>query len=96
MENEMYIAKVSTTINAPITKVWDALTNPEIIRQFMFGTEVVSEWSKGSPIVWKGTWEGKPYEDKGVILAIEAKIRSSTRTSARFPVPPTFRRITIT
>jgi uncharacterized protein YndB with AHSA1/START domain len=71
VDNEMYIAKASTTINAPITKVWDALTNPEIIRQFMFGTEVVSEWEKGNSIVWKGTWEGKPYEDKGVILAIE-------------------------
>jgi uncharacterized protein YndB with AHSA1/START domain len=69
--NEDYIAKASTTIDAPIAKVWDAITNPEIIKQFMFGTDTVSEWKEGSPITWKGTWEGKPYEDKGVILKIE-------------------------
>lgn len=32
------IAKASITINAPITKVWEALTKPEIIKQYMFGT----------------------------------------------------------
>lgn len=69
--NKGLIANVSTTINVPVTKVWDSLINPEIIRQYMFGTEVVSNWKEGSPIVWKGIWKEKPYEDKGVILAIE-------------------------
>jgi uncharacterized protein YndB with AHSA1/START domain len=71
MNNQGLIAKASTTINAPAAKVWDALTNPEVIKKFMFGTEVVSDWKQGSPIVWKGMWEGKPYQDKGVILDIE-------------------------
>lgn len=71
MNNEGLVAKASTTIDAPIAKVWDALINPEVIKKFMFGTEAVSEWKEGSPIVWKCTWEGKPYEDKGVILDIE-------------------------
>jgi uncharacterized protein YndB with AHSA1/START domain len=31
----------------------------------------VTDWKVGSPIVWKGTWEGKSYEDKGVILRFE-------------------------
>jgi uncharacterized protein YndB with AHSA1/START domain len=65
------IAQVSVTIKAPIAKVWDALINPEIIRKYMFGAEVVSEWKKGSPIVWKGMWENKPYEDRGIILKIK-------------------------
>jgi uncharacterized protein YndB with AHSA1/START domain len=69
--NESYIATASTTIDAPVAKVWDAITNPEIINQFMFGTDAVSEWKEGTPIIWRGTWEGKPYEDKGVILKIE-------------------------
>ncbi len=34
----------------------------------MFGTRVVSDWREGSPIIWKGEWQGKSYEDKGVIL----------------------------
>ncbi|MEP6775988.1 MAG: SRPBCC family protein, partial [Chloroflexota bacterium] len=45
--------------------------NPELIKQFMFGTEAVSDWKVSSPIVWKGVWQGKHYEDKGRILKIE-------------------------
>jgi uncharacterized protein YndB with AHSA1/START domain len=75
MTSKGLIAKASMTIDAPVARVWDALTNPEKIKKFMFGTEAVSEWKEGSPIVWKGNWEGKPYEDKGVILDIEPQRR---------------------
>ena len=67
------IAQAQITISAPIAKVWDALVNPEMIKQYMFGTNAVSDWKEGSPIVWKGEWEGKPYEDKGVILKLKPK-----------------------
>ncbi len=66
--NANLIAKASITINAPSAKVWDALVQPEAIKQYMFGTTVVTDWREGSPIIWKGEWQGKPYEDKGVIL----------------------------
>ncbi len=65
------VARASTTIDAPSAKVWDALVNPASIKQYLFGTEVVSDWRQGSPIVWKGEWQGRPYEDKGVILRLE-------------------------
>src|SRR6266487_3070320 len=65
------IAKAHITISAPIANVWDALVNPEMIKQYMFGTNAVSDWKEGSPIVWKGEWEGKPYEDKGTILTLK-------------------------
>ena len=64
------IARSSIIINVPIAKVWDALVNPTIIKRYMFGTEVVSDWKEGNPILWKGVWKEKPYEDKGVILKI--------------------------
>jgi uncharacterized protein YndB with AHSA1/START domain len=67
------VAKASTTINASVARVWDALTNPEKIRQYMFGTNVVSDWKEGSPIVWKGGWQGKKYEDRGVILKLKSQ-----------------------
>ena len=67
------IAKAETTIEAPADKVWNALTNPETIKKYMFGTTVTSDWKEGSKIVWKGEWEGKQYEDKGKILNIEPK-----------------------
>jgi len=65
------IARASITINVPIGKVWDALVNPEKINKYMFGTNAVSDWKEGSSIIWKGEWEGKKYEDKGVILKLE-------------------------
>ncbi len=68
---ENLVASASVTINAPIGAVWDALVNPRIIKQYMFGTNVVSTWQEGTPILWKGEWQGKPYEDKGVILQLK-------------------------
>ena len=65
------IAKASTTIQAPVSKVWDALVDPAMIKQYMFGTTVASDFKKGSPITWKGEWQGKKYEDKGVILDLQ-------------------------
>lgn len=62
--------KTSIIINAPAEKVWKALTDPEIVKQYFFGTEVKSDWEVGSPITWTGQWEGKSYEDKGEILEI--------------------------
>ena len=68
MTGKGLVARASTTIDAPIGKVWDALVTPKTIKQYMFGTNVTSDFREGSSIVWKGEWEGKSYEDKGVIL----------------------------
>ena len=64
-----FSATTSIIIQAKIEKVWDALTNPEIVRQYLFGTEVTTDWQVGSPITYKGVWKDTPYEDKGVIVA---------------------------
>ena len=31
-----------------LSKVWDALTKPEIIKQYFFGTDTITTWEKGS------------------------------------------------
>ncbi|HEX5429985.1 MAG TPA: SRPBCC domain-containing protein [Patescibacteria group bacterium] len=75
-----YQAKSETTINAPIEKVWQTLTDPELVKQWLFGTEMsVSEWAVGGKISYKGVWEGKTYEDKGEILELvpEQKLAST-------------------
>ena len=61
------VATASTTIHAPVSSVWDALVDPKKIKQYMFGTDVKSDFKEGSPITWKGEWKGMPYEDKGII-----------------------------
>ena len=58
-------------INASPAKVWDALTNPELIKQWLFGTNVISDWNEGSPIYFTGEWQGTEYKDKGTILQFE-------------------------
>jgi uncharacterized protein YndB with AHSA1/START domain len=70
-----YVATAEVEIDAPADKVWSALTDPEQIKQYMFGSQVVTDWKQGSQIVWKGEYEGKKYEDKGEILEIEPKRR---------------------
>ena len=55
-------------IDAPVSEVWEALTTPSLIKQYFFGTDAISDWKEGSPLIFKGEWEGKEYEDKGTIL----------------------------
>jgi uncharacterized protein YndB with AHSA1/START domain len=64
-------AQASINFHASIEQVWEALTNPEIIKQYFFGTNTITDWKVGSPIKFKGEWEGKSYEDKGTILEMQ-------------------------
>lgn len=73
LENRGRVAQASITISAPIARVWDALVNPDQIKHYMFGTQVVSDWKEGSSIAWRGEWQGKAYEDKGVIIKLEPR-----------------------
>ena len=58
-------------INAPVASVWEALTKPELVKQWQYGTDVMTNWQKGSPIVYRSEWEGTMYEQRGTILEIE-------------------------
>jgi uncharacterized protein YndB with AHSA1/START domain len=62
--------KTALTINAPAAEVWKGLTDPEIVKEYFFGTKLESDWKVGSPIVFSGEWDGQRYEDKGTILEI--------------------------
>jgi uncharacterized protein YndB with AHSA1/START domain len=66
-----YVATAEGEIDGSPDEVWVALTDPAAIREYMFGAEVQTDWRPGSPITWKGEFEGKSFEDKGEILAVE-------------------------
>lgn len=68
---ETYVATSTITIDAPRERVWAVLTDPDAARGFMFGTELDTDWSVGGPIRWRGVWEGREYEDHGVVLEFE-------------------------
>lgn len=68
------IVKSSIELNAPGSKVWDALTNPQQTKKYMFGCETVSDWKVGSPLLWRGTYEGKEMVFvKGNIVDIKSR-----------------------
>jgi uncharacterized protein YndB with AHSA1/START domain len=73
-----FIARREIVIHAPPEKVWRALTEPALVGRVMFGAEVRSDWRQGSPITYRGEWQGKPYEDKGEILQITPERRLKT------------------
>ncbi len=60
-------------INAPLSKVWNALTNPEIIKLWIWEGEmsINSDWKIGSPITFTGKFYKSNYSDKGTILKFE-------------------------
>ncbi|MES2488092.1 MAG: SRPBCC family protein [Bacteroidota bacterium] len=64
-------AETHVTIHAPATKVWEAITTPEHIKKYLFGTTVMADWKVGGAISYKGEYDGKPYEDKGTIKTLE-------------------------
>jgi uncharacterized protein YndB with AHSA1/START domain len=66
------IVKNSIHINAPATKVWEALVNPAQTKKYMFGCEPVTDWQPGSSLLWKGVFDGKELVAvKGEVIAIE-------------------------
>ena len=69
--SEKYVATSDITIAASADRVWAVLTDPEAIKEFMFGADVETDWSPGSSITWRGEWEGKAYADRGGILEVE-------------------------
>jgi uncharacterized protein YndB with AHSA1/START domain len=66
-----FVARAETEIEARPAQVWDALTDPDLIEKYMFGSRVETDWKVGSPITWNGEYDGKAYEDKGEVVAVE-------------------------
>lgn len=65
------VATATTTVDAGREAVWKALTDPDEVRQWFFGTDQQTDWKPGSPITWSGDYDGKPYEDSGVVVAVD-------------------------
>ena len=68
MKNVIATARVD--IEATPKQVWRALTDPDLIKQYFMGADVETDWKAGSPITWRGEYQGKPYEDKGEIIEV--------------------------
>ena len=66
-----YLATAEVDVSAPADRVWQAMTDPRLIAEYMFGSRVETDWQVGSPITWSGEFEGRPFEDHGTVVAVQ-------------------------
>ncbi len=66
------VATAGVEVEADTDRVWQALTDPDLVAQYMMGSRVESDYRPGSPITWSGEWQGRPYQDKGEVLEVDA------------------------
>ncbi|KFF04056.1 hypothetical protein B0A68_17165 [Flavobacterium reichenbachii] len=69
MDNTLIIKK-ERQIKADTEKVWAVLTNPAEITKWL-GVTATSDWRPQSEIIFAFTWDGKIYNDKGIIIQFE-------------------------
>ena len=66
-----HVATARTEVAATPDRVWQAMTDPDQIAEYMMGSRVDTDWQVGSPITWSGEFDGKPYQDKGEVLEVQ-------------------------
>lgn len=59
-------------IKASVQRVWDTLTQPELVKQWQYGSELLSDWQIGSDIRFRTEWQGQVFEQWGKVLDIQA------------------------
>lgn len=69
IDNSLEVEK-SILIDASKAKIWKALTDPSLIKEYLYGTETITDWHVGSDLTFQGEWQGQAYKDKGHILEI--------------------------
>jgi len=72
-------------LNAPIEKVWNTLTQPELVKQWQYGSDLITNWKTGSEIRFRNEWEGQVFEQWGTIL--EVIPNQKVKYSLFFPRP---------
>lgn len=68
--DKTWAVEATIEINAAPAAVWDAIVDPEKVKQYFFGTNIASDWQPGSAITFSGEFQGQQYVDKGIIKAI--------------------------
>lgn len=82
----------TVVIHAPVAVVWQYLTVPELMKQWMLDTEmtmdIMTDWQVGSPIRMQGTLHGIAFENTGMVLHYEPeKLLAYTNLSSLSQLP---------
>ncbi len=62
-------------ILAPASKVWLALTVPELVKQWQYGADLLTTWEPGTPIVFWNEWNGQTFEQEGTVIEFTPESR---------------------
>ena len=81
----MKISDSVVRIQAPASKIWDALTLPHLVKQWQYGSDLLTTWVPGTAIVFRNEWNGQVFEQTGTVLEFAPKSR--IRYSLFFPRP---------
>lgn len=62
------------TVHASAQKVFDALTQPELVARWQFGRKLITTWEAGSAIRFRTEWDGnaRVLEQWGTVLEVRA------------------------
>src|ERR1700686_3036391 len=100
MTTKNLTAKSSIQINNTIDEAWKALVNPEIVEKYMLGSQQLSDWQKGSSIIWKKDFNGRKFVDKGEILEIthlrSLKYTHYSPASGKSDAPENYQTVSVT
>lgn len=97
MKKELVVKK-KITLNANASKVWHALTDPDLAKKYMYGCEAISDWKIGSPLIWKGAADRKVYVKGNIVNIVNRKILQYTTfdpNSGMEDVPSNYLTVTI-
>lgn len=71
----IHVIENSVTIHASPSEVWRALTDPDLMKQWMaepvMRLEIVTDWKVGRPIIVKGRHNNVDFENKGTVPQFE-------------------------
>jgi uncharacterized protein YndB with AHSA1/START domain len=59
------------TINATDERVWRVLTEPSLVKRWQYGSDLITDWTPGSPIRFRTEWDGSVFEQWGTVLEFE-------------------------
>ena len=60
----------SITINASVNRVWDTVKNPDLVKLWQYGSKLQTTWQVDNPIKFSTEWEGKLYEQWGIVKEV--------------------------
>ena len=59
MNEQIKDAEATVLVTAPGSAVWEALTDPGIVKQYFLGTNLTTTWREGDPVTFAGSGKAR-------------------------------------